>query len=76
MTSKGTASAKVTTKMGDKYEVHYEFYYESETRTDDKIFEFEINSIYDEDGWEVTETLDETTKEEIEELAISEFNNR
>jgi len=75
MTTKGTGTAKVTTKIGDKYEVHYEFYLETATREQPEEFEFEITSIYDEDGWEVTDSLTESEIEEIEALGIDEFNN-
>lgn len=65
-----TDSKTVTTKMGDKFDVEFEYSIERATRHQPQEFEFEIKYIYDEDGWDVTETLDESTKEEIESLAI------
>lgn len=65
-----TDSKTVTTKMGDKFDVEFEYSIERATRHQPQEFEFEIKHIYDEDGWEVTETIDEYTKEEIESLAI------
>ena len=63
-------SAKVTTKEGEIYEVIYKYHVTPKTHSNPQELELEIEAIYDEDGWEVTDTIDDYTREEVEKLVI------
>ena len=66
-------SAKVTTKDGDSYDVIYKYHVTTKTHEHPEELEFEIEAIYDQDGWEVTETVPDEVREEIEKLTIDQI---
>lgn len=66
-------STKVTTKEGEDYTVYFKYKVTPQTYWHPQEFYFEVTHIYDEDGWEVTDTIDEETFIEIENLAIEKY---
>lgn len=65
-----TIEKKVTAKSGEVFTVNISYELEYATREQPEDFEFEINGIYDEDGFEVTQEIQSDLYAEIESLAI------
>lgn len=61
-------SKKVTTKDGRIFQVSYQYQYESATYDHPDDFDSQIDAVYDEDGWEVTDDLTPKEFKEIDQL--------
>ncbi len=68
-----TSHCTVTTKEGREFGVSYYYSYESKTHEYPENFDMEIDTVYDEDGWDVTENLTAEELQEIEQLTIDQI---
>jgi hypothetical protein len=61
-------NTKVTLNDGRIFEVSYQYQYESATHDYPDDFDSQIDSVYDEDGWDVTDNLTAEEWQEIDQL--------
>ena len=61
-------NTKVTLKDGRIFEVSYQYQYEHANHDQPDDFDSQIDAVYDEDGWEVTENLTAEEWQEIDQL--------
>ena len=61
-------NTKVTLKDGRIFEVSYQYQYDHATHDQPDDFDSQIDAVYDEDGWEVTDNLTQAEWQEIDQL--------
>ena len=61
-------NTKVTLKDGRIFEVCYQYQYDHATHDQPDDFDSQIDAVYDEDGWEVTDNLTAEEWQEIDQL--------